>query len=111
MQSMTFDSATADIGSQIADNAYRGLQVGVTASNVLTSLIPAGADEVSAQAVMAFANEAAQMVAFNQAAQEELMRAGAAINDIARMYADVDATVAGSVMDIGLRWGSRMAGV
>lgn len=111
MQSMTFDSATADIGSQISDNAYQGLQAGASASNVLSSLFPAGADEVSAQAVMAFAHEAAQMLALNQAAQEELMRAGTTIGDIARMYSDVDASVANSVMDIGLRWGSRMAGV
>lgn len=111
MQSMTFDSATAGIGSQIADNAYQGLQSAATTANALNSLLPAGDDEISAQAVRAFANDAAQMMAVHQAAQLELMRAGSAISDIARMYADVDATVAGSVMDIGLRWGSQMAGV
>ena len=111
MQSMTFDSATADIGSQISDNAFQGLQAAANASNVLTSLVPAGAEEVSAQAVLAFASDAVQMVALNQAAQEELMRAGSMIAEIARMYSDVDATAASSVMGLGLQGGSRMAGV
>lgn len=111
MQAMTFDSAAADIGSRISDNGYQGLQSAATASNALSSLLPAGGDEISAQAVLAFASDAAEMFALHQAAQQELMRAGATISDIARMYADVDATVAGNVMDIGLRWGSRMVAV
>ncbi len=111
MQSMTLGSAAADIGSQIADNAFQGLQAGATASNVLSTLMPAGADEVSAQAVTAFTNEAAQMIALNQAAQQELMRLGSAIGDIARMYSDADAGAAQRVLGIGLQWGSRMSAV
>ena len=54
---------------------------------------------------------AVQMVALNQAAQEELMRAGSMIAEIARMSSDVDATAASSLMGLGLQGGSRMAGV
>lgn len=111
MQSMTFSSATTDIGSQISDNAFGGLQAGATAADVLTSLLPAGADEVSAQAVTAFTSDAAQVIALHQAAQQELMRVGAAIGDIARMYSDVDAEAAQSVMGIGLQLGTSMSGV
>jgi uncharacterized protein YukE len=101
MQSMTLDSAAADIGSQITDNAAQGLQAGATASNALTALLPAGAEEVSAQAAMAFSAEAAQMVALNKAAQEELARAGSAIAEIARMYSEADASAAGSLTRVG----------
>ncbi|OBK17093.1 PE domain-containing protein [Mycobacterium asiaticum] len=109
MQVLTFDSAAADIGAQISDNAWRGLQAGRTAANGLSALAPAGAEEVSAQAVMAFTSDAAQMMAVNRAAQEELMRAGDAIIEIARMYSAVDAEAAASVIDAGMQWGSRMA--
>lgn len=111
MQPMTFGSATTDIGSQIADNAHQGLQAGATASNVLTSLLPAGGEEVSAQAVLAFTNEAAQFIALNQAAQQELMRAGSAIGDIARMYSEVDSTAAEAVLRVGVWCGATMSGV
>ncbi|MHA7649979.1 PE family protein [Mycobacterium sp. ML4] len=111
MQSMTIGSAVADIGSQISDNAFGGMQAGANAANVLTSLLPAGAEEVSAQAVAAFTNEAAQMLALNQAAQQELMRVGSAIGDIARMYSDVDVAAADSVVGIGLQLSARMSGV
>ncbi|AGZ51215.1 PE family protein [Mycobacterium kansasii] len=109
MQSMSIDPAAADIGAQVADNASQGLQAGATASTPLTSLLPAGADEVSAQAVAAFTAEAAQLLALNQAAQEELRRAGEAFADIARMYTDVDTTAATSLTGVGLLPGFRMA--
>lgn len=97
MQSMTIGSATADIGSQISDNASAGLQAGATASDVLTALAPAGGEEVSAQAVIAFTSDAAQLIALNEAAQEELMRVGSVIGDIARLYSEVDAAAGQSV--------------
>ncbi|SOJ57894.1 PE family immunomodulator PE35 [Mycobacterium simulans] len=103
MQPMTIDSAAADIGSQISDNAFQGLQDGATASTSLTSLLPAGADEVSAQAAMAFATEGAQLLALNQAAQEELARAGAAFTEIARTYADADVNAAAGLRGVALR--------
>nr|WP_269151265.1 PE family protein [Mycobacterium lacus] len=108
---MAIDSAAGDIGSQVVECANQGLQAGVTASNSLTALPPAGAEEVSAQAVAAFTTEAAQMVALNQAAQEELIRAGSTISEIARMYADADATAANSVVGVSLQWGYRLATV
>ncbi|MCV7198787.1 PE family protein [Mycobacterium angelicum] len=103
MQPMTIGSAAADIGSQISDNAFQGLQAAATASTSLTSLLPAGGEEVSAQAAMSFAADGARMIALNQAAQEELARAGAALIDIARMYADVDAHAAGLLLGAALR--------
>lgn len=42
------------------------------------------------------------MLAFNTAAQEELMRAGTALADIARMYSQADDTAAGALTVSGL---------
>lgn len=98
MDSMSHDPAAGDIGSQLVDIGSQGLSAGSTAAmTVLTGLIPAGGEEVSMQAVMAFAQEAATMLASNAAAQEELMRAGTALTDIARMYNESDDAAAGAV--------------
>jgi hypothetical protein len=56
----------------------------------VTALVPAGADEVSAQAAMAFAAEGVETLGMNAFAQEELSRAGAAYMEIAGIYAAVD---------------------
>jgi len=99
MDSMSHDPAAGDIGSQLVDIGSQGVSAGSTAAtSVLSGLIPAGAEEVSAQAVMAFAQEAASMLASNTAAQEELMRTGTALSDIARMYSDSDDNAAGVLM-------------
>ncbi|MXI79646.1 type VII secretion protein EccB [Mycobacterium tuberculosis] len=45
MQSMSFDPAVADIGSQVVNNAFQGLQAGAVAWVSLSSLLPAGAEE------------------------------------------------------------------
>ena len=83
MDSMSHDPAAGDIGSQLVDMGSQGVSAGTNAGmSVLSGLIPAGGEEVSAQAVMAFAQEAATMLASNTAAQEELMRAGTALTDI-----------------------------
>ncbi|MCV7195212.1 PE family protein [Mycobacterium angelicum] len=98
MDSMSHDPAAGDIGSQLVDIGSQGLSAGSTAAmSVLSGLIPAGAEEVSAQAVLAFAQEAASMLASNTAAQEELMRTGTALTDIARMYSDSDDNAAGAL--------------
>lgn len=110
MQSMSIDPAAADIGAQVADNACQGLQAGATASTSLMSLLPAGADEVSAQAVTAFTAEAAQLLALNQAAQEELRRAGEAFREVARVYSDMDGAAADSLFGVGLPPGIRVTG-
>jgi hypothetical protein len=110
MQSMSFDPAGATIGSQVVDDAIQGLQAGVTVSTSVTGLAPAGADEVSAQAAMAFAAAGAQMLTLNTAAQEELMRTGAAFSEIARRYAETDAALAGGLGDVLSPPGHRLAG-
>ncbi|WP_176358142.1 PE family protein [Mycobacterium persicum] len=95
MDTMSHDPSAGDIGSQLVDIGSQGISAGSTAAmTVLTGLIPAGAEEVSAQAVMAFAQEAASMLASNVAAQEELMRTGSALTNIARMYGDADDSAA-----------------
>ncbi|AGZ49055.1 PE family protein [Mycobacterium kansasii] len=98
MQPMSFDPVVADIGSQVADLGTRSLQAGATAVSSVTGLAPAGADEVSAQAVTAFHTQAASMLALNQAAQEELVRTGAAFRQVAQSYTDVDEAAAESVL-------------
>lgn len=97
MESMSHDQAAGGIGSQLVDNASRGLDAGAAAMMPLTGLFPAGAEEVSAQAATAFAAEGASMLAWNAAAQEELGRTGVALMDIARMYSQVDSSAAGSL--------------
>ena len=56
----------------------------------MTALVPAGADEVSAQAAVAFATQGVESLAQNTFAQEELARAGAAYVEIAGIYETVD---------------------
>lgn len=103
MDSMSHNPAAGDIGTQLVDMSSQGLSAGVTAAlSVLTGLVPAGGEEVSMQAAMAFAQEAATMLASNTAAQEELMRAGTALTDIARMYGDADDSAAGALMFSGV---------
>jgi hypothetical protein len=110
MQSMSVDSAVGDIGSQVANIASQALDAGATAATTLTSLMPAGADEVSAQALLAFTTEAGQLLATNQAAQQELMRAGQTLTEIAGRYSEADASAAGSIGNVGLLWGYRPRG-
>ena len=98
MQALSFDPAAAGIGSEVVRGAMHGLQAGVTASPSTTALAPAGADDVSAQAVLAFAAEATAFLALHTAAQEELVRTGTAVVDIARMYSEAHAAAAGSVL-------------
>lgn len=97
MDSMSHDPAAGDIGSQLVEIAIRGLDAGIAAALSVTGLLPAGAEEVSAQAAAAFATEAASMLAANTAAQEELMRTGMALTDIARMYNQADDDAAGAL--------------
>lgn len=98
MQPMSFDPAVASVGAHLIDSALRSTQAAATASTALTALTPAGAEDVSAQAAMAFSAEATRLLALQQAAQQELMRAGAAIVEIARMYTETDATAAANLV-------------
>ena len=90
MQPMSHNPAAAAIGSQVVANGARGLAGGTAASAEVTALIPAGADEVSAQAALAFATEGMESLALNAFAQEELSRAGAAYAEAAGIYTTVD---------------------
>ena len=94
MQPMTFHPVVGDIGAQLLQIGANCLETGSHASMSMTGLAPAGAEEVSAQAVLAFHDEATSMLNLNMAAQEELMRVGAALSHIAQTYTDVDETAA-----------------
>jgi hypothetical protein len=101
MVSMSHDPAAGAIGVQLVDMAARGLSSGAAASMAVTALVPAGADEVSAQAAAAFAAEGAAMLALHTAAQEEVARTGVTLTDIARMYSQVDGEAAGTLESAG----------
>jgi len=101
MVSMSHDPAAGAIGVQLVDMAARGMSSGAAASMAVTALVPAGADEVSAQAAAAFAAEGAAMLALHTAAQEEVARTGVTLTDIARMYSQVDGEAAGVLESAG----------
>jgi PE family len=101
MESMSHDPAAGAIGLQLVDMASRGVSSGAAASMSMTALVPAGADEVSAQAAAAFAAEGAAMLALHTAAQEEVARTGVTLTDIARMYSQVDGAAAGTLESVG----------
>ena len=98
MESMSHDPAAGEIGSQLVDIASRGMSSVAAAAMSLTGLAPAGGEEVSMQAAMAFAAEGAAMQASHNVAQEELARTGAALMNIARAYSRVDSDAAGSLV-------------
>jgi len=91
MQPLSHNPGAAGIGAQVVANGARGLATGTAATAEVSALVPAGADEVSAQAALAFAAEGVQTLGMNALAQEELSRAGAAYVEIAGIYEGVDA--------------------
>jgi hypothetical protein len=90
MQPLQHNTGAAAIGSQVVANGARGLAGGTSTSAEVTALMPAGADEVSFQAAMAFAAEGLQALAENALAQEELSRAGAAYAEATGIYTTID---------------------
>lgn len=98
MQPMTFNPVVGDIGAQVVQIGITSLQAGDHAQMSITGLAPAGADEVSMQAVAAFHEEAAAMLDVHRAAQEELMRTGAAFTQIAQTYTEADQSAADSLV-------------
>jgi thioredoxin-like negative regulator of GroEL len=110
MQSMSFDPAVAGVGTGIAVSGMQTLEAAAATSPSVTALVPAGAEEVSAQAATAFAAEATQMLAFFNAAHTELMRTGNALVEIARIYSETDAAAAGRLRAIRPPAGYRLAG-
>lgn len=107
MTSMSHDAAVAGIGAQLTEVGTRALAAGASTVPAVTALAPAGAEEVSAQAAAAFAAEAEAMLTLNTAAQEELMRAGAALVEIARIYEQADVEAAGSMVAGGNEFTSQ----
>lgn len=101
MTSMSHDAAVAAIGAQLIEAGTRALAAGASTVPTVTALPPAGAEEVSAQAAAAFAAEAETTLAVNTAAQQELMRAGAALMQIASMYEQADVAAAGTLVTSG----------
>ena len=90
MQPLAHNPGSVGIGAQVVANGTRGLAAGTTAAAAVTALVPAGADEVSAQAALAFAAEGVETLALNTFAQEELARMGAAVMEYASLYTAVD---------------------
>jgi PE family len=90
MQPMEHNPGAVGIGAQVVANGARGLATGTAATAGVTALVPAGADEVSAHAALAFASEGVEALAVNSFAQEELSRAGAAYMEVAGIYTAVD---------------------
>ncbi|MGB5112318.1 MAG: PE family protein [Mycobacterium sp.] len=97
MQPMQHNPAVLGIGSQVVANGGRGLATGTAATSEAAALVPAGAEEVSVQAVMAFASESIQMAALNAYAQQELARTGAAYLEASGIYTTVDAESAATL--------------
>jgi hypothetical protein len=94
MQPLMHNPGAIGVGSQVVANGGRGLATGTAATTAASALVPAGAEEVSVQAAMAFATEALQVNALNAFAQEELARTGAAYIESAHLYTAVDAASA-----------------
>ncbi|TQK29755.1 PE domain-containing protein [Arthrobacter sp. SLBN-53] len=97
MQPMAHNPAVLGVGNQVIANGSRGLATGTAATAEASALLPAGAEEVSVQAVLAFASEGAQMAALNAYAQQELARAGAAYLEATGIYTTADAEAAATL--------------
>jgi hypothetical protein len=90
MQPLQHNPGAVGVGSQVVANGARGLATGTATTAEVTALVPAGVDEVSAHAALAFASEGVEALALNSFAQEELSRAGAAYMEAAGVYTTVD---------------------
>ncbi len=90
MQPLSHNPAAAGVGGQVTANGARGLATGTAATAEVSALAPAGADEVSAMAAMAFAAEGIQTLGLNTLAQEEIARAGATVIELSATYQAVD---------------------
>lgn len=97
MQAMSHNPAATAIGTGIVDHANMGLMACDAAAPAITTVAPAGADEVSAQAAASFAAEGAAALAVISSAYDELVRTGMAVMDITDLYSTVDAGAAGTL--------------
>ncbi|BBZ31076.1 putative PE family protein PE35 [Mycolicibacterium madagascariense] len=92
MQPLHHDPGAIGVGTAVVANGLRGLAVGTAAGAEVSALAPAGAEEVSLQAALAFATEGMQMLAINALAQEELSRTGAAYVEASGVYDATDSS-------------------
>jgi hypothetical protein len=90
MEPLTQNPTVHMIGGQVMANGARGLATGTAATAEATGLVPAGVDEVSVQAALAFGMEALETNMLNSLAQQELARAGSAYTEAATIYTTVD---------------------
>jgi PE family len=90
MEPLSHNPGAVAIGTQVVANGARGLATGTAATSEAAGLVPAGVDEVSVQAALAFGTEALETNALNAFAQQELARAGAAYTEAAAIYTTVD---------------------
>ncbi len=98
MQPMTFDPVVGDIGAQVVQIGISSLQAGDHAQQSITGLAPAGSDEVSMLAAASFQQDAGSILELHRAAQQELIRTGAALTQIAQTYTDADQSAAQAVI-------------
>jgi hypothetical protein len=90
MEPLSHNPAAAGVGGAVVANGATGLAAGSVAGVATTAIIPAGVDEVSALAALAFGAEGAQTTVVNAAAQGEVTRAGEAVIEASAVYAQVD---------------------
>jgi hypothetical protein len=90
VQPLKHNPGAVGIGSEVAANGVRGLAGATTAGAAVSVLGPAGSEEVSLQAALAFAMEGAQTLAVNAMAQQELSHAGLAYVEASGVYASAD---------------------
>jgi hypothetical protein len=98
MQPLEHNPGAIGVGSQVVANGARGLATGMAATTEASALIPAGAEEVSFQACIAFATEALEVNALNAHAQQELARTGSAYIESAAIYNAVDGSSAATLL-------------
>ncbi|BBX85598.1 PE family protein [Mycolicibacterium aubagnense] len=98
MQPLEHNPGAIGVGTQVVGNGARGLTTGTATLSEASALVPAGADEVSMQAAMAFAVEGVEVMGINAFAQEELARAGAAYVEAGAMYEATDVATAATLI-------------
>jgi len=90
MEPLQHNPGATGIGTEVVSNGARGLVTGTTTMAEAGALVPAGVDEVSMQAAMAFATESMETMGINAFAQEEMARAGAAYVEASTIYQAAD---------------------
>lgn len=98
MQPLQHEEGAIGVGTQVVANGARGVATGTATMTEASTLVPAGADEVSMQAAMAFAVEGVEVMGINAFAQEELARAGAAYVEAVAMYEATDVATSATLI-------------